>query len=67
MQMESYYQCCKQISRYHFRISLPHLNELYFASAQHTPLEPDSQQSSAVPSQWGGTHEALGRSWLSLI
>lgn len=57
MQMDSYYKCCKWISRYCFKISLPDLNELDFPSAPHVPLQQDSQKSSAMVSQWGGIYE----------
>lgn len=57
--MDSYYECCKWISRYYFKISLPDLNELYFPSTHHAPLKPDSQNSSAMVSQWSGIYEAL--------
>lgn len=59
MQMDSYYKCCKWISRYYFKISLPDLNEQDFPSTQDTPLQPDSQKSSAMVSQWGGINEVL--------
>lgn len=67
MQMGSYYKCCKWISRYYFKISLPDLNELDFPSTQHMPLQPDSQKSSAMASRWGRIYETLWKSWLLLI